>query len=90
MRSRRSVFSVATMIGMVLQLSAFSLVYAQSATAPTAFDDPASIDQVWQKASNKYDGVRSALLKEVDAVIHQGPFRPDWQSLQKYVAPEWY
>ena len=24
------------------------------------------------------------------SVGHQGPFRPDWESLQKYEAPEWY
>ena len=26
----------------------------------------------------------------MDSVGHQGPFRPDWESLQKYEAPEWY
>jgi alpha-L-fucosidase len=74
----------------VLALSAVSMLHAQSATAPTASEDPASIDQVWQKASNKYDAQRSALLKEVDDVNHQGPFRPDWESLQKYETPDWY
>ena len=33
---------------------------------------------------------RAALLKQVDDVTHQGPFRPDWESLQKYEAPDWY
>ena len=33
---------------------------------------------------------RAALLKQVDDVNHQGPFRPDWESLQKYEVPEWY
>ena len=74
----------------VLVLSAFSILHAQNATAPTASEDPASIDQVWQKASSKYDAERAALLKEVDDVNHQGPFRPDWESLQKYEVPEWY
>ena len=45
---------------------------------------------IWQKASSKYDAQRAALLKEVDAIADQGPFRPDWESLQKYEAPEWY
>ena len=67
-----------------------SLLYSQSPTAPTASEDPEKIDQIWQKASSKYDGARSALLNEVDALDHQGPFRPDWESLQKYEAPEWY
>src|ERR1700686_5419798 len=61
-----------------------------SPTAPTASEDPAVIDQIWQKASAKYDAPRSTILKEVDQVAHQGPFRPDWESLQKYQVPEWY
>jgi alpha-L-fucosidase len=73
-----------------LGLCAFSTVNAQTATAPTASQDPESIDQIWQKASAKYDSQRAALLKDVDTADHQGPFRPDWESLQKYEAPEWY
>jgi alpha-L-fucosidase len=74
----------------VLALCAFSNLSAQTATAPTASQDPESIDQVWQKASSKYDSQRAALLKDVDTIDHQGPFRPDWESLQKYEAPAWY
>ena len=74
----------------VLGLSSFSWLQAQTATAPTASQDPETIDQAWQKASSKYDSQRAALLKDVDAADHQGPFRPDWESLQKYEAPEWY
>ncbi len=76
--------------GVVCVFSAVSVLYAQSPTAPTASEEPAKIDQIWQKASSKYDAQRAALLKEVDAVDNQGPFRPDWESLQKYEAPEWY
>ena len=71
-------------------LSSLTFLHAQSATAPTVSNDPASIDQIWQSASSKYDGARSALLGDVDTAGHQGPFRPDWESLQKYEAPEWY
>jgi len=74
----------------LLALCAPSLLLAQSATAPTAFEAPATIDQIWQRASSKYDSERAALLKEVDSIDSQGPFRPDWQSLQKYEVPEWY
>ena len=74
----------------VLGLSAFSLLHAQSSTAPTASEDPARIDQIWQKASSKYDSERAALLREVENVNHQGPFRPDWESLQKCEVPDWY
>ena len=61
-----------------------------SPTAPTASEDPAVIDQAWQKASAKYDAPRTAILTDVDRVAHQGPFRPDWESLEKYQVPGWY
>lgn len=67
-----------------------SPLQAQNATAPTASQDPVLIDQAWQKASSKYDSAREALLKDVDAANQQGPFRTDWESLQKFEAPEWY
>jgi len=71
-------------------LKRFSKMRVQSSTAPTASQDPAIIDQTWQKASSKYDAQREALLKKVDNVDGQGLFRPDWESLQKYEVPEWY
>src|SRR5438105_1822326 len=74
----------------VLGLCVISNLHAQSTTAPTASEDPESIDQIWQKAGSKYDSQRAALLKDVDSIDHQGPLRPDWESLQKYEAPEWY
>src|SRR5579864_5663268 len=78
-------------VGTILLLSsAVSMAAAQSATAPTATQEPASIDQTWQKASSKYDSERVTLLKKIDTVDQQGPFRADWESLQKYEVPEWY
>lgn len=71
-------------------LSVVSVLLAQGPTAPSATDNPEQIDQIWQKASGKYDVERNALLKKVDEVDHQGPFRPDWESLQKYETPDWY
>jgi alpha-L-fucosidase len=71
-------------------LVAASLLRAQTSTAPSASEDPKRIDQIWQKASSKYDDARSALLNEIDQADHQGPFRPDWESLQSYEAPAWY
>ena len=76
-------------LGVVAALPCFAQVPA-SPTAPTASEDPAVIDQAWQKASAKYDAPRTAILSDVDRVAHQGPFRPDWESLQKYQAPDWY
>ena len=64
------ILKVATIL---LLSSAVSMAHAQSATAPTASQDPASIDQIWQKASSKYDSERAALLKEVDDVGSPGP-----------------
>src|SRR5271166_160696 len=63
---------------------------AASSAAPTAAQDPKQIDQAWQHATAKYDEPRAAILKEVDRASHEGPFRPDWESLQKYEVPEWY
>ena len=77
-------------IFLLLVTSSLFTVQAQTATAPTAAQDPASIDLIWQKASGKYDAERAALLKKVDSMDQQGPYRPDWESLQKYEAPEWY
>ena len=81
------ILKVATIL---LLSSAVSMAQAQSATAPTATQEPASIDQIWQKASSKYDSERATLLKKVDTVDQQSPFRADWESLQKYEVPEWY
>jgi alpha-L-fucosidase len=60
------------------------------ADGPTASESPRSIDQVWRQAGSKYDSERAALLQQVDKTIQQGPFRADWESLQKYEVPEWY
>jgi alpha-L-fucosidase len=48
------------------------------------------IDQVWQRASAKYDEARAAILEGVDRKGREGPFRPDWESLERYEVPEWY
>jgi alpha-L-fucosidase len=58
--------------------------------SPTASQTPEAIDQVWQQASAKYDTHRKELLNTVDQADNDGPYRADWQSLQKYEVPEWY
>src|SRR6202171_1766064 len=90
-QSIRQIFVARLAIGALALLP--SAMYSQvpaSTTAPTASEDPAVIDQAWQKASATYDAPRATILKEVDHAGHQGPFRPDWESLQKYEVPEWY
>jgi alpha-L-fucosidase len=71
-------------------LAAASLLNSQSTTSPTASESPGKLDQIWQKASSKYDSQRAALLERVDEVNHLGPFRPEWESLNKYDVPDWY
>jgi alpha-L-fucosidase len=61
-----------------------------SSRAPTASEEPITFDQAWQRGSAKYDETRAALLADVERASHLGPFRPDWESLQKYEVPEWY
>src|SRR5947208_14089135 len=82
--------SISKLIIFLLVLCAFSNLNAQNAKDPTAWQDPETIDQIWQKASSKDDSQRAALLKDVDTADHQGPFRPDGEAVQKYEAPEWY
>jgi alpha-L-fucosidase len=56
----------------------------------TAQLDGASIANVWQKASAKYDKQRKDILSIVRKESKEGPFQPDWQSLSNYEVPEWY
>ena len=63
---------------------------ATSATQPTISDDPTVLDQLWQRASAKYDSRRSTLLNDVNRQVANGPYRADWKSLQKYQVPDWY
>ncbi len=86
----RSFLAMGKLGAILVTLYAFSNLYAQGPTAPTVSSDPATIDAIWQKASSKYDNQRAALLKQVDTGGHEGPFRADWESLQKYEVPEWY
>ena len=73
-----------------LALSLASSIFASAQTAPTAGTDPATLDQQWLAGNSKYDDQRKTILQEVDRVSHDGPYRPDYESLDKYVAPEWY
>ena len=58
--------------------------------APTTSQDPAAIDQIWQKAVSKYDSPRTKILEHVDQVNAAGQFRVDWESLKNYQVPQWY
>ena len=77
-------------------LSSFFLVsevvmaQAPPATQPTVSETNSAIEAVWRKASAKYDKPRGEILIEVEKVAESGPFKADWQSLQKYQTPDWY
>jgi alpha-L-fucosidase len=81
--------AISTLCLLAATLSPSHLI-AQSTTAPTASESAESLADVWQKATAKYDGPRSAILADVDRGIHDGPFRPDWNSLSQYKVPDWY
>ncbi|HTM37925.1 MAG TPA: alpha-L-fucosidase [Terriglobales bacterium] len=87
--SCRSVYLVA-FLWVIFTFS--SLLAGQSADsfAPTTSENPAVLDQLWQRAVAKYDGERSKILKHVDEVNAAGPFRTDWESLKAYQVPDWY
>jgi alpha-L-fucosidase len=61
-----------------------------AATDPTSSQDARTIDLTWQRANAKYDAAREAILAEVRRISGDGPYRADWQSLQKYETPDWY
>jgi alpha-L-fucosidase len=75
--------------GLLLLMPILSLAQ-KSPTAPTAGTDPAVLDQQWEAGNSKYDDQRKKILDEVERVSHEGPFRPDYESLDTYKVPEWY
>lgn len=87
-RLARVLFTVAAFC--IAAVPSRMLAQTAEASAPTAAQDPLTIDRTWQKASAKYDSARAAILENVDRGIAEGPFRPDWESLQNYKVPEWY
>ncbi len=77
--------------GVAVVAMGFAACLSGVAQMAASKDKPAQvIDQEWVKASAKYDAQRSEILKRVDTVDAEGPFTPDWQTLEKYEAPEWY
>jgi len=75
---------------LALALTFAGINVASAQDQPTSDEPAASIDATWQKASSKYDKERASLLTTVDKVSIEGPFQPDWKSLENYQAPAWY
>jgi alpha-L-fucosidase len=83
-------FTAALLIAAVAILPGTAFSQSANPTAPTSSVDPLTIDKIWQQGSAKYNQRRSSILEEVDHVEEEGPFQPDWESLQKYEVPDWY
>lgn len=60
------------------------------ATSGAFAQTPNADDLVWQKSVQKYDARRNSLIEDVDKVAQEGPFQPNWESLEKYKVPDWY
>jgi alpha-L-fucosidase len=77
-------------LALLITAGSTPMLTAQQATAPTAAEHPEEIAAQWIKASAKYDAKRAEILAEVDRQAHDGKYRPDWNSLSQFEAPEWY
>ncbi len=80
-------------------LLAFSFAPFLSAQSPSSGDplaptrdtkSAADIDREWQQSVSKYDAERTRLLAEARKQENDGPYRPDWATLNKYQQPQWY
>ena len=61
-----------------------------SSAAKAAGQQPNLDDLLWERAAAKYDSQRTAVIANVDRIAHQGPFQPNWDSLEHYKIPDWY
>jgi alpha-L-fucosidase len=48
------------------------------------------IDLEWQESVSKFDARRDALVKLAGAQAHDGPYRPDWETLRNKEIPQWF
>ena len=78
------------LLALVLLFLGAAVSLGGQTTAPTLTQSPEAIADAWIKASSKYDARRAEVLAQVDREAEIGPFRPDWASLSKFEAPEWY
>lgn len=79
------------LVPLIALAMAFGTAHAGDATAPTAGTvSPQAQDLRWQQATARFAPARKAILDHVGANVADGPFRPDWASLQGYRSPAWY
>jgi alpha-L-fucosidase len=48
------------------------------------------VDKEWRDSVSKFDARRDALLKQADQQAHDGPYRPDWETLRNHEIPQWF
>jgi alpha-L-fucosidase len=77
-------------LGMLLCARPLAAQVPTAPTAPTAQQSQEALAAQWSRASAKYDTERARILAEVDRQAHQGPFRPDWNTLSAFEVPEWF
>ena len=88
---RRSCVRILWLAIICCGIAALGLSGQQDSLAPThGVKSAAEIDREWRAAVAKYDSARAAILKDVDRQADDGPYRPDWETLQKYEIPQWY
>src|SRR5258707_15546038 len=63
---------------------------AQTAAQTADKRSPVELDRDWLAATRKYAAERARLLAVVNKGKADGPFRPDWASLQSHKTPQWY
>ena len=82
--SRREWLAVTAGAGLSAALAQPAFAQGIDRTTPT------ERDREWMAATKKYAPERARWLAAVDKGRTDGPFRPDWASLQTYKTPAWY
>jgi alpha-L-fucosidase len=82
--SRRDWLAVTAGAG--ISLAGLSKAMAQTADHRT----PVELDRDWIDATRHYAPERARLLALVNKEKRDGPFQPDWASLQQHRTPQWY
>ena len=86
--SRREWLSVMAGAGLGLTMAQKAAAQTPGQTADRR--TPVELDRDWLKATAQYAPERNRLLAMIDQGKVNGPFRPDWGSLQNYRTPQWY
>jgi hypothetical protein len=58
--------------------------------APLLTQTPDADEWIWQKVMQKYDAERKRLFEQVGRGNQEGPFQPEWGSLEHQKILGWY